>query len=159
MEATRLIQGKEYISVDLIVTSKNAKSVEYACDKYQTIDKEIKHYQQRGWNKEAFIIGSVYVPIESREEFCKSIKDGIQKGSGKSLTDDKNLIILFFICLIAVVGIAYVFRKHLPEEGKPNIFKRIKLWWKNKFSKKKESIPTPTPLTEEVKPKGLFEIE
>ncbi len=160
MEATCFIAGKEYIPIDLIITRDNAEVYKYASNKYGAIDKEIKLIDRGGLFKKPFALVSIYIPLDKREDFVKSVNDRVtvETKAESGLSKDKNLIVLLFIAMISLVSIAFMLRKFtakLEPEKKPNVFKRFKIWWQKKFSKEID-IPIIKPdLTKEVS-KGIL---
>ncbi len=163
MEATYTIADKEYLLIDLLVTRRNAKATQYAYDKYVAIGKEIKQISEGGWFKARYIVCSVYIPLESYKDFTKSIKDNVV-GENKdlNLTTTMKLMIGFGAAVVAALVIMAYFSKKfaIPEpEQKPNIFKRIKLWFQNKFSKNTKPVTTAEPEPTKTETKGIFTTE
>ncbi len=157
MEATYNIQGKEYIAMDLLITSKNRNAIKCASDKFDILDKEIKQVQMGGWFKKAFIVISIYVPLDEHKDFIKCINSNLDDSKPKSnnkTIEDKSLAVLILIVIVSMIGAFYAFSKIMPE--KPSRWMRIKTWWKNKFSKKQEPTPEPATMDIETKSKGLF---
>lgn len=141
MKATYTILEKEYITTDLLITKDNANIIKYACKKFETIEKEIKQIDRGGLFRKSFALVSVYVPLDKYKEFEQSIEDGID--GDKELSNSTKLLMIgvFLVVLIGVVFFYFKKRESEPNK-KPNVFKRLKLWWNKKFSKKTEPSPT-----------------
>lgn len=133
MEATYNIQGKEYLVTDVLITKDTASTIQRACAKFETIEKEIKQFERDGFLTDGYAVCSVYVPLDKYKEFKKYLSEG--RGSGRLSSSTKNIIILVIILVMFVFFYYFCIRPITRP-----VYLKIQKWWRNRFPKNKPTL-------------------